>query len=691
MSAFLSSNSSEEVSPQGPSADTSDVRGREVGIAHSDSMEASSGTKPILSSPHAIHKPSSSPNLSSRIGRARPREQRTPVSQAAMQRSDNTFVSRIPRGYSPQQAVGISPYARRAHASEPRSAIPIATYRRSMMNLGGSQGTPVGGSPGGDRVAGASRTPRSQPPAKKANPDTPIPESVRRAPEEQKKLVPESSADVNGSSSEDEPIVPPTIYTGEYRIPLAERIRKLPYGPTLRISPSAEELIMGRKAVSEYDVAQRARPAQESGGQGDTSGSSQSTPVPKYNEPRVPKHNEPRATAQKPVTRDLSRLRIPQEATPRCEIARRKPVLPRRSVHRPQLSAKAPTSTGNENSPPASLATTMSEICLQTAESARATDRFPPRSSSMQAVPELAALGEADEQKSHGRSRNTTFDDIIPQGAAESHNGKPQDDTRAPTPFSNLRPFRIRDIFHKNREVAGDRTVSTVKPTEEEGIPGDLVKKTLTSKAKQPGASWTLSRPRTPKTSLGPISSPIPLVGRSPFDRMDMGAPDTPTPEHARQAVSTQTKAAKPGLLARRDHTIFTATSGSLLPASVMGSPESRTAATRHATVRDAAIQTEPPRQDSGLASHVQFDAIISATCDKVRGAEGPAERVRYLRLALGMQRQVDNLRRSEQAVHDATAELNEKVAYKAAVENAIWARSRQIQAMMEEESEGRR
>ncbi|PYH96729.1 hypothetical protein BO71DRAFT_439380 [Aspergillus ellipticus CBS 707.79] len=717
------------MSPQDPLVDASDVEGREVNITHSDGGKASPGTQLNLSpSTQTLHKPSSSPNLPSQIRTTRPRETITPASQTATRSAESKFISRIPRGYSQQHGVGITSSSKEPHASEPRSAIPIATHRRSMMNLGASKGTPARGPLGGDRVVEASRTPRPQPSTERVKPSTPTQESARRAPEALRRIDSEPSSDN-------------TIYTGEYRTPLSQRIKRLPHGPILKISSSAEEIIMGPGgSIPDHTVTQSSDPAliryvdrqlpepfKESGRQGDTSGSSQTTPVPENNETRV--------TTPKPVTRHINQQSISLDSTQRCEIIRRKPPLPRRHAGRPpavdsqatpatrgerplppvqisptaQYKGERPTETGfgmpkvpgkipqateNETKPLASLkperagmfASSTSEVGLHTAESVSTINRLPPRSSSMHAMYELSTHGGADAQ--NYRSRNTTFDDIVPQGAAESHNGKPQE-ARTPTPFGNLKPFSIRNIFNKGRDgaerglleatsVAEDHTTKTARENKKANVHNEGVKKTLRNRAKSSGINWNLSYPRATKTPLGAILSPTPQLINPWREGANAEAYIKPDDTILSYAMQSQ-----------RGHPIVTASSGIHHPASAVSSPGLTTETTHQAT-SSTGVQTEPPRQDPGQTSHAQFDAIMDATCDMVRHAEVADERDRYLRLALIMQKQLDDLRRSETAVQEATAALNEKVAHKQAVEGAIWARFRQIQAMIDEESEGR-
>ncbi|OOF95506.1 hypothetical protein ASPCADRAFT_406273 [Aspergillus carbonarius ITEM 5010] len=332
----------------------------------------------------------------------------------------------------------------------------------------------------------------------------------------------------------------------------------------------------------------------------------------------------------------------------------------------------------------------------------RAFERYPPRSSSLQALNELPLHGErgATPPTEHdSRGNHTTLNEIIHL-----------------TPTPNIRKaFSLRGIIQKARSGAEKSRIEATTTTETDRIPstarptkksksksniGGVEKKAIKSMAK---ATINFSKPntRSQMTSIGAISNPTPLPTPSLLQQLERKhieigpSQDTPAPARGRQAVSPLVKAASSDSLRRHVGTTSfksphrtSAVTGHretlIAPITAPSRPTGLRKPEGHPT-RDAYVQTESPARSLAWTCDAQFDILGEAVCRKVRQAETAAQRDRYLQMALEVQKLLSDYKRSGEAVEEASKSLDEKIAQKESIEAELRARSSQLRSMIEE------
>ncbi|PYI04185.1 hypothetical protein BO78DRAFT_388784 [Aspergillus sclerotiicarbonarius CBS 121057] len=322
----------------------------------------------------------------------------------------------------------------------------------------------------------------------------------------------------------------------------------------------------------------------------------------------------------------------------------------------------------------------------------RAVGRYPPRSSSLQALNELPLHGERG---------------VTPPTEHDSHQSTTEE-TIPPTPTTNARKaFSLRGIIQKARSGAEksrieattitgkDRIPSTAGPIRKSKSKGNIggVEKAIKGMAKSP-IKFSKPNTRSQMTSLGAISNPTPLPTPSLLQQLERKhfeigpSHDTPAPARGRQAVSTLVKAASSDSLRRHAGTTSFKSphraSAVTAPIATPSRPTGLRKPEGHPT-RDACVQTEPPARDSVWTCDAQFDILGEAVCRKVRQAETAAQRDRFLQLALDVQKLLSDYKRSGEAVEEASKSLDEKVVQKELIEAELRARSLQLRSMMDE------
>ncbi|OJJ74215.1 hypothetical protein ASPBRDRAFT_192949 [Aspergillus brasiliensis CBS 101740] len=300
-------------------------------------------------------------------------------------------------------------------------------------------------------------------------------------------------------------------------------------------------------------------------------------------------------------------------------------------------------------------------------EGARASERYPPRSSSLQPLCGLSAAIDS-------RGPHTTFDEIIP---TVSHDGDRIANASARTTFS------FRGMLQKTRGVEKSRMQAPTIESKSRSSSSGAGKTVFKDRKSRKNA-------RNPATSLGAISAPtvvptsslLQQLGRKYIDL----SPSQDTPAYQQQAVSRPMKPATPDTPSRHaSPTSFATPSKNAMAGHhenkttppLAPSPRTEHRRPGNSATSDAGVQAEPSANGSAWTC-AQFDALSDTVCRKVREAETNAQRDQYLQMALEVQKLIVDYQRMGEVVENTSKFLNQKIMEKESIET-------KLRAMMEE------
>ncbi|THC97815.1 hypothetical protein EYZ11_002731 [Aspergillus tanneri] len=624
------------------------------------------------------------------------------VSQPARDTKTQTY-SRVLRGPAHLQAQvpALAGHKGARATPEPRSSIPVAIRKHSVEQMPNSQNEPGDTFSGGIRMVEKPRGPR--PHQKKTAQKEPISKTER--------AESISSSSVSDWDFNDEPKRPTNVYTGEYR-----QRDKPHHGPTLKIAPSAEKIIMGAASEgSDYVVTQRSNPALV-----------EYSDTPKRLQKKQNTDKEvadaspqsPDSSERTPLARNFCRPQISLEGFSRRDFSGRELAIQRKALHSPSspslsrspahsspgpgpsvpsipaehrasdkgsvsatppkspLRALAPDSHGGGGSGPGSVTTTVR--------------RFPPRTSSLQAVADFPIHSETASPADADHKRDVTFDDIVPKHpggkvqVAPSGTGDRLVDSRSTRVLDSFRSiFKSRSTTEKGRgrqneneppgAASKDTTADSAKPTKD-------VDDGKSMKAKAKG--WA----RTTRSSISPETQTT---------------EDVRTPSFARPTKSTRTKAASNSRLQtplQPDGRIRRAAAAA---AASTGSPKRSSGAYRRSHVLMPQRISTPSRpigsahaiamvmKDEAQDLSRKLDDIpicITDLCSKARDADTPVKREKYLKLALTLQQQFSDYGAAEKEAVEAEVLMEKKRGEKCVAENCLFEHFSHILAVMEED-----
>lgn len=455
-----------------------------------------------------------------------------PETQILPRNNDGSTGSRIPRFAAPKQ-VGNSSAAKGLRSG---SSIPVAVHKCSAEQLGvPTQETQHEPSPKGIRLVNKPRGPRPPPTDQAPTLISESAEGTGPMPAEASSSVSISSSDTWDYRDIGDLERPPVAFTGEYRAhvlgPSGNQTRGC--GPTLRITSSAEEVIMGgaKQELSSSYIAQKSSPSlfQRLGkltpntpkssksprditpGSRGTQGSKisldsgkDSTPVsrnscrPQTSMESISKRDisgKELSISRKPMTKSsLSSLLSPSSKTLHSDVEPMVPKIPDQYVSGQVPSvrkvsnkcvelatpAKAPLETKSTPSNPEPMATPETVIKTSTICS------HPPRSSSLKALSDFPSVSGSEQNPADASSksakvatnlkRNVTFNDITPLASSEGEFSQGLDKRRLPESKSNHLLGSFRNIFKARGGAEGpaianeNKAPGSVKATTKENV-----------------------------------------------------------------------------------------------------------------------------------------------------------------------------------------------------------------------------
>ncbi|KAL4976951.1 hypothetical protein BDW66DRAFT_159202 [Aspergillus desertorum] len=434
----------------------------------------------------------------------------SPDTQSSSRGKESYTSSRIPR------VAGLKPAASSSATKGTRSSslIPVPVHKRSAEQLDATlQGRQNESSLSGARLSEKPRGPRPRPPSEQTA--LLIPESTEET--EQKSGITPPSASSSTVSSWDfrdigEPERPETVFTGEYRTRILGNPGQRSPGPTLRITLSAEDIIMGG-ASGEASKDANTRPSTTSLIQR-LGKLTPSTPkatknlrgtTPGLSETPESKASGGNSQGSTPSNRNFCRSQPSLDSLQRRDISGKEMSISRKPVNRPSLSSlfspsskslqsvdepavpKIPeryytdpetgmrqvSSRTVESETPVSAASELKDTPSKskpestpmpvTAIKVSTKGPHPPRASSLQALSSLsvgsglvsspAVTGEASTVAANMR-RNVTFNDIAPFASHLEHLKQSPDKSRLSEPRSNHLLGSFRNIFRSRSGAA---------------------------------------------------------------------------------------------------------------------------------------------------------------------------------------------------------------------------------------------
>lgn len=469
----------------------------------------------------------------------------SPETQTLSRNNDDSIGSRIPRITAPKLA-GISSTVKGLRSG---SSIPVAIHRRSAEQLGASmQDTQHEPSPKGIRLVEKPRGPRP-PPMDQA----PILTSESTEGTGLKFAETSSSASVSSSDTWDFPDIgdperPPVAFTGEYRERVLGPLGNQTRGPTLRITSSAERVIMGnaKQEPSSSSATQNSSPSllQRLGkltpntpknskiprdvtpGSKGTQGSKisigsgkESTPVsrnfcrPQISMESISKRDisgKELSISRKPINKSsLSSLLSPSSKSLHSDEEPMVPKIPDqyisgqgpsvRKVSNKSLELQAPgKATPETKGTPSNLEI---QATPETVMEAGTICPRPPRSSSLQALSDFPGVSHSEQSSVAGvvnkpskvvtnLRRNVTFNDITPLASSEPQFSPIPDKHRLPESKSNHLLGSFRNMF-KSRggaeapaAASENKHTGSVKATAKENLDRNDSEKTAKPKTK---------------------------------------------------------------------------------------------------------------------------------------------------------------------------------------------------------------
>lgn len=524
----------------------------------------------------------------------------SPETQILPRNNDDSTGSRIPRIAAPKQAA----HSSAANGLRFGSSIPVAVPRRSTEQLGVcTREAPYEPSPKGIRLLEKPCGPRPCPTDQESSL---MSESASRT--DPKDAETSSSVSVSSSDTWDFKDIsdterPPVAFTGEYRTRAQGPRGNQTRGPTLRITSSAEKVIMG----SSSSIAQKSsssffqrlgnltpntpknskNPRDATPGSRGTQGSKISLDSGKESTPASRNFCRPQISMESISKRDisgkelsisrnplnkssLSSLFSPSSKSLHSDEEPMVPKIPDQYISCQELSVRKVSNKSVELQTPGKATpetkSTPSNLELkatpETVIKAGTVCSHPPRSSSLKALSDFPDVSGSEQNPAGTASksskvatnlrRNVTFNDITPLASSEGQFSQNLDKRRLPDSKSNHLLGSFRNIF-KSRGgaeapaiVNENKAPGSVKATAKENLNSSDSEKT----AKPPrtkyatrlssGVGWNRSG-RNNRTRAESPSTPTPSIPRllAPQNR----GPDINIPSFARPTTSTLTKA----------------------------------------------------------------------------------------------------------------------------------------------------
>ncbi|PYH79324.1 hypothetical protein BO82DRAFT_404365 [Aspergillus uvarum CBS 121591] len=493
------------------------------------------------------------------------------------------------------------------------------------------------------------------------------------------------SSDDDWNIDEETPKPRRTVYTGEYRTPVAERTAQRIHGPRLRISSSADEVLREIQSIDKSSSFERGQD-----GIGDTPGNCRHPVNSKEQEgfescletQGLGKETEAyegksAAAAPKSVLSGQIRSQASVTKASPLELQINDNLLP---IASPCLEK------GQDQTPPSNESHHDTQHIADshigsTVESFRVQrtglHSHPVRSSSVEAMYEFPVQG-TDPLKSNPSNETdqaATFENI--------ENPRTYIDVRVqnPAPRSERKTFSIRNMFKPragaDKELINpDNGGSTQKtPVTAKPIRKAVSSKNLGTAMKPSGLGWSITH--SGKTRTGQISSPIQIPPEQlPAGYKPLPGPSAPNLVNVERTLPTNTTVHTPTAAGSRSRRhVVTSSSGSpylARQASELSSKSVLTAASpsRIPVLVHTGVQTENRLVKQRVGVH---DGVLDHFIKKYGGgAMTPPQRDTFLRAAVALIQHLEGVGAAQKALGEAIASKDKRQSEKEAAEEAL-------------------
>ncbi|RAL16851.1 uncharacterized protein BO97DRAFT_452812 [Aspergillus homomorphus CBS 101889] len=651
-----------------------------------------------------------------------PQTRYNPASRSASVSTESFKPSRIPKAsHHIKTPTEPSPLERRTQTSSAyRSAIPLPVQRRSASSPARAHGATSRELYTGD-VSGvmSPSVPSSQPSEEAFGGTTVTPKPDDRKGHGLSKSVLDNDWD---TSEEETPKPARTIYTGEYRTPVAERTAQRIHGTKLRISSSADEVMGGTVSQSarypftlqsdyedQNDLDQPLSSLRRQDGIGDYVENSmgdviwnlRGDPSPingsqvSYEEADI--YPEISAASTHPsvlsftgaiqnYSQELETENPPSRTQEKDELLRTSSSAPKRG----QKDAMSSHKRKHDTHRPEHSHFGYSSIGPHTVvDRYTALHSHPVRSSSLEPLYEFSIQeGGSSKPKSSKRiQREESFAEVVPR-TIPLPKITAGEGVRTPVSRNEKKSFSIRNIF-KTRAGTGRETPIPRNRATTHKIPVTVqpIRKAVSSKSlggvmKPAGLAWNRPSLRNTKARTGPISEPIqippeqlppgckPLPGPNASNMIDL----RPTLASTSTSASTHTSSI-PGSRTRRGHVITTSSGSPYLTSQVPTTSESSplgvsTPSRIPIRVKHVAVQTETQHIN---AVDGTYDWVVRDFVEKHKErVVTAAQRDTCARMVIALARRSQLLGAAERAWGEAIASADSKQKEKEAAEEAL-------------------
>ncbi|OJK04509.1 hypothetical protein ASPACDRAFT_38068 [Aspergillus aculeatus ATCC 16872] len=506
-----------------------------------------------------------------------------------------------------------------------------------------------------------------------------------------------------------------TVYTGEYRTPVAERTAQRIHGPRLRISSSADKVLRGTRSQSvgyissqgpdsgaykSIDKSSSFERGQD--GIGDTTGNSRH-PVNSNDQEGLELCGETQglgeesevhegisaAPALKSVLSEQIRSQAPvTKASPIGLQENDTLLLVASTCLKREQDQTAPSNESHHDTQhieDSHIGSTVGSFRVQRTHAAL--HSHPVRSSSVEAMYEFPIQGTGlllKSNPSNGTDQAATFDKILSKTIENQSTYIDRVQNPAPhsAPRSERKTFSIRNMF-KPRAGADKELINPDNggSTQKTPINAKPIRKAVSSKnigaaMKPSGLGWSITHSR--KTRTGQISNPIQI----PLERLPAGYKPLPGPStlnlvNMERTLPTNSRIHTPtvaGSQSRRH--VVTDSSGSPYLASQASNLSSKSILDAASPSRipvpviHAGVQTENRLVNQGGGVH---DGVLDHFIKKYgRGAMTPPQRDTFLRAAVALIQHLEGVGAAQKALDEAIASKDKRQSEKEAAEEAL-------------------
>ncbi|RAK78385.1 uncharacterized protein BO72DRAFT_495133 [Aspergillus fijiensis CBS 313.89] len=503
-----------------------------------------------------------------------------------------------------------------------------------------------------------------------------------------------------------------TVYTGEYRTPVAERTAQRIHGPRLRISSSADEMLRGTGLQSVGYISSQGSDSGEyksidksssfergQDGIGDTAGNC-CHPVNSNDQEGFELCEETQGLGEETeVHESISAAPAPksvlsEQTRSQASVTKASPIglqeidtlLPVASSYLKKERDQTPPSNEShqktQHIEDSHIGPTVESFRVQRIHAAL--HSHPVRPSSVEAMYEfpIQGTGLLKSKPSNGTDQAATFNKILSKTIENQstyidvrvQNSAPRSERK--TTFSIRNMFKPRagadkELINPDNGGSTRKTPITAKP-----IRKAVSSKNLGAAMKPSGLGWSITHSR--KTHTSQISNPIQIpLERLPAGYKPLPGPSTPNLVNVERSLPTNPRIHTPTVAGSRSRRhVVTASSGSPYLASQASNPSSKSilgAASPSripVPVTHVGVQTENRLVNQGGGVH---DGVLDHFIKKYgRGAMTPPQRDTFLRAAVALIQHLEGVGAAQKALDEAIASKDKRQSEKEAAEEAL-------------------